>query len=48
MEQTVQQTRNDTAKAICMECAMRGHTFNELTGRGEKSDYFDHILCPKP
>jgi len=47
MEQTMQRTRNDTVKGLCMECAMRRHTFNELTGRAGGADQFDYMALPE-
>ena len=47
MEQATQRTRNDTVKELCMECAMRRHTFNESTGRGRRIDHFDQVSLPE-
>lgn len=43
----MQQTRNDMGRGLCMECAMRRHAFNELTGRGEGPDHFDQMPLPE-
>ena len=43
MEQPTQQTINTTVKGLCMECAMRRHTFNELTGRRGRADHLDLV-----
>jgi hypothetical protein len=47
MKQTTQQTRNNTVKGLCTECAMRRHTFNELMGRGGRTDHFDQMPLPE-
>jgi hypothetical protein len=47
LELSVQQTRNDTVRGLCIECSMRRHAFNELTGRCGRTDHFDQIHLPE-
>ena len=38
----MQLTRNYGVKGLCVECALRRHTFNELTGRHGKNVDLDY------
>ena len=42
MEQDMRHTGNYTVKGLCVDCAMRRHTFNEVTGRNRETGHLDY------